>query len=162
MNLQPHFPHLLSSLGEIQSKGFGHNSIEQLWVSWKSAQGRPYFSYRQHKLNLHVYRHLPQHLSFSPATPPSLLSPGWDTLTVCKHCYDSNGNYQYGQVTSALLSKNITLLPIFLIQNNHSGSAVGQDQEFWMTNTVKHHSEEQCIQYNYTPFIEAISWDQRK
>lgn len=41
MNLHPEFQHLLSNLGAILFNGFGHNASEQLWVSWKSAQGRP-------------------------------------------------------------------------------------------------------------------------
>jgi hypothetical protein len=50
----------------------------------------------------------------------------------------------------------------FFLRNDHSRNIVGQDQEFWMTDTVKWHVEEWCIRYNYTLFIWAIYRDQKK
>lgn len=77
MNLHPQFQHLLSNFGVILFNRFGHNANQQLWVSWKSAQGGTTFLWAAYiKLNLHVYQHPPQHLSLTPATPPLLLSPG--------------------------------------------------------------------------------------
>jgi hypothetical protein len=43
-NLYPYFPHLLSDSDDNRYKRSAHNNIEHLWVSGKSAKGRPRFS----------------------------------------------------------------------------------------------------------------------
>jgi hypothetical protein len=37
----------------------------------------------------------------------------------------------------------ITVHSLFFLKNHHSRNIVGQDQEFWMTDTEKQHFEEQ-------------------
>jgi hypothetical protein len=57
-----------------------------------------------------------------------------------------------GQINASVHFKNIALLCVFFLKNNHPWNAVSQDQEFWM-NDVGGHFKEPCIQYNYSVHI---------
>lgn len=48
MNACTYFSHLFFDLGAVRCKRSAQNAVVRLWVSWKSAKGRPYLS-RGHK-----------------------------------------------------------------------------------------------------------------
>jgi hypothetical protein len=45
INFHPYSPHLLSDMGDVLCQKSAHNAVGYLRVSWKSAQGTPYFPY---------------------------------------------------------------------------------------------------------------------
>ena len=53
MSFYLYFEHPFSDLCEIRYESSAYAAIQHLWVSWKSAQGRPYIYYG-HKWN-HIY-----------------------------------------------------------------------------------------------------------
>lgn len=48
------------------------------------------------------------------------------------------------------------------LEIDHSKITVGQEWDFWMTEVVKQHFVEQCIQHNDTLFIWAIFQNWKK
>jgi hypothetical protein len=61
MNFYPHFPDLLSSLGDISCDISVRNAADHWRVSWKSAQGRQYFSCGRKWDSIRLYRGIVRH-----------------------------------------------------------------------------------------------------
>ena len=112
-------------------------------------------------LSLRIYWHPSQCLPITPTVPSPFPSPGWGVVTFCKQCNVCNGNYQRGQVTAAVRSKNITFWKFFSPEWS-SGNVVGQDQEFWMTDALKQPFKGWCSWYSYTLCKGMILWDQKQ
>jgi hypothetical protein len=90
-------------------------------------------------------------VSHSPWRTSPFPSPGWGVASFCKRYNGCNGNYQCGQVTATVHSKNFTLLlnfsfyPIWSFwEHSRAGPRILNN---WL---VTHRRKEQCIWYSCT------------
>jgi len=136
-------------MGVLQCKGCDNNALKHWWdyESWHR-EGWTFLT----SINEIILVCINILLSISLQHHPSL----WKRVAAFHNC-------SFTAVTTYLplwvvyphfmfKKHNIVFLTFFL-KNEYSRNIMGQDHEFWITESVKEHFKKQCNRYNQKPFI---------